>query len=99
MIDIPQWLLYFAGLAYAIWHRAVRQEGFGAGRSAGGLDLWCAMYLPLCNIFITDDAPQRRALRLLNQLMRNPRIVNKKSSSVVSYDEFCRRLFLPETGS
>ena len=92
---VPSWVLYLGGWALSIFERDIRLEGYGAGRKGkagkkpGTLDLWCAVYLPYCDRFVTKDPKQRRALRLLN--VYDPR---KPRTEVISYEELRRRLLL-----
>lgn len=85
--DIPHWRLYYAGWGHAIYSRAIKWEAFGPRGKPGTLDLWCAIYLPYCDIFVTDDKPQRRALRLLN-------VLNNKKTRVISYNEMRNGLII-----
>ena len=66
LVREPAWPLYFLGYAYAIHHRTVQQHGFSEKRNAGAIDLGQAVYLTMCDRFITNDWAQHRALRLLN---------------------------------
>ena len=85
--DIPHWSLYLAGWAHAIYHRAIRDANYGTRLKPGTIDLWCAVYLPSCHIFVTDDGPQRRALRLIN-------VFNPRKTRILSYKEFRKRLLI-----
>jgi hypothetical protein len=86
LVREPAWPLYFLGYAYAIHHRAVQQRGFSESGNAGAIDLGQAVYLTLCDRFITNDCAQHRALRLLN-------VFNiKRRTRVLSYDAFRKRL-------
>jgi hypothetical protein len=55
---------------------------YSASRSPGGADLSQAVYLAFCDIFVTSDLPQYRALRMLNVL------VKKMNTRVVRYEVF-----------
>jgi hypothetical protein len=83
----PQWVLFYCGWGHAIFARALRKDNFGSGHNPGTIDLWCAIYLPLCDVFVTDDVAQRRALRALN-------VLNGKGSRVMSYGEMRARLLI-----
>jgi hypothetical protein len=89
LAQIPQWPLYFLGWAYAIFERDIQQIGYGHKGKAGTVDLWCALYLPHCDCFVTDDVGQRKSLRILN--VYNPR---KPKTRVISYEDFKARLLL-----
>lgn len=62
---IPHVRLFLMAYAMAVFQRAVREQGFGHKRNPGNFDLWSAAYLPSCDLFVTDDTRQRRALRIL----------------------------------
>jgi hypothetical protein len=83
----PEWVLYFLGWAYSTHQRAIQEEGYGQRRNPGTVDLWCAVYLPRCDCFVTHDVGQRRALRVLN-------VFNPRRTKIVSYDELRRRLLV-----
>jgi hypothetical protein len=87
--EVPAWPLYLAGWAHSLYHRGLKEEGFGAKSNPGTVDLMSAIYLGHCDYFITADAKQRRALRFLN--MFNTR---QSRTHVISYQEFRRRLVL-----
>jgi hypothetical protein len=60
--------------AYSIYYGAVWGRGLGPRNRAGMLDLWAAVYLPFCDVFVTHDSGQFSALRLLNAFnSRRPR--------------------------
>jgi hypothetical protein len=90
LIKDPMWALYFAGYAYALHHRSVRADGFSRERNAGGIDLGQAVYLCLCDRFVTDDRPQYRALRPLNRF----NIATGHKTEVWTYDGFRNRLLI-----
>jgi len=82
------WPLYFLGYAYAVHQRAMQKENFSAKRNAGAIDLGQAVYLTLCDRFVTNDRAQYRALRLLNVMN------TKRRTQVMSYDTFRSRLLV-----
>lgn len=83
--SLPLWPMFLMSYACAIYQRAVREQGFGHKRNPGNLDLWSAVYLPLCDTFITNDRWQRRALRVINRGRDRP-------TRIVSYREWRKRL-------
>jgi hypothetical protein len=87
IVRVPQWRLYLAGWVHAMQNRAIREQNYGAGNNPGAIDLLCAIYLPHCDCFVTDDVRQRRALRVLN-------VLNPRKTKILSYDELRRRLLL-----
>jgi hypothetical protein len=87
--ELPAWPLYLAGWAHSLYHRALKLQCFGAASNPGTVDLMSAIYLSHCDYFVTADAKQRRALRVLNMFnVRQPR------TQVISYQEFRRRLVI-----
>lgn len=86
---IRSWPLYFSGWAYAIYERAIQDSGYGHRGKAGTIDLSCAVYLPFCDRFVTDDVAQRKALRLVN--VHNSRM---PKTHVLSYEAFRGSLLL-----
>lgn len=88
--DVPYWPLYFAGWAHAIYSRAIKPGKYGVRGKPGTIDLWCAIYLPVCDVFVTDDIPQRRALRLLS-------VLSSKKARIMSYVEMRARLLVNGT--
>jgi hypothetical protein len=62
--SIPLWRMFLIGYAYAIFQRAIL--GNRDRRNPGNLDLWSAVYLPCCDVFVTNDLRQRKALKVLN---------------------------------
>ncbi len=88
LVREPVWPLYFLGYAYAIHQRGIKDESFAKKRNAGAIDLGQAVYLTLCDRFVTDDRAQYRGLRLLNVLN------SKRRTKVMRYDTFRSRLFV-----
>ncbi len=87
LVREPAWQLYSLAHAYAIHQRAVQEQNFSEMRNAGAIDLWQAVYLTLCDRFVTNDHAQYRGLRLLNVLN------SKRHTEVMRYDTFRSRLF------
>jgi hypothetical protein len=88
LIREPVWLLYFVAYAYAIHKRAIQEHGFQERRNAGAIDLGQAVYLTMCDRFITNDRAQYQAVRLLNVFN------TKRHTQVMRYDTFRRRLLV-----
>jgi len=82
----PHWPFFFLGWAYAIYARAIQKEKYG-DNNAGNVDIWCATYLPSCDIFVTADAEQFKALRLINTFNLRPCVV-------LRYSEFRTRMIV-----
>ncbi len=85
--DIPGWPLYLLGWALSVYQRTIRSAGYGWRKNPGTLDLWCTIYLPYCDCFVTGDAGQRRALRILN-------LFNASGTRIISYNGLRARLVL-----
>ncbi len=73
------------GYACAIYQRAVQEQGYGHKKNPGHLDLWSATYLPICDVFVTRDKRQRRALKILNK-------ANPRPAQVLSYAQWRQSL-------
>jgi len=90
LVREPVWGLYFLAYVYALHHRGIQGQGYSANRNAGAVDLFQAVYLSLCDRYVTNDKAQYRGLRLLNV------INNNLHKQVMRYDTFrywhCRRL-------
>lgn len=82
----PVWPLYLLGYAYGVHKRSIERQGFSPKRNAGALDLNQAVYLTMCDRFVTNDKDQYRALRLLNTFN------TKRHTEVLRYDTFRSRL-------
>ncbi len=90
LIAERMWALYFGGYAYACHQRAVQTDRFSRNRNAGGVDLGQAVYLRLCDRFVTNDKAQYRGLRFLNRFNR----AAGHETEVLRYDTFRRRLLI-----
>jgi len=88
MMREPIWPLYLGGYAYALHQRAVQVNDYSRTRNAGGIDLGQAVYLRLCDTFVTNDRAQYRALRFLNRFAR----ASNLGAEVLPYGHFRRRL-------
>ena len=88
LVREPVWPLYFLGYAYAIHQHGIKDQNFAKKRNAAAIDLGQAVYLTLCDRFVTDDRAQYRGLRLLNVLN------GKRRMQVMRYDSFRSRLLV-----
>jgi hypothetical protein len=79
--SLYEWRMFLIGYACAIYQRAVQRQGYGQKSNPGHLDLWSATYLPICDVFVTRDKHQRRALKILNR-------ANPRPSRVLSYAQW-----------
>jgi hypothetical protein len=83
--SLYEWPMFLMAYACAIYQRAVQEEGYGHKRNPGHLDLWSATYLPICDVFITRDKRQRRALKILNK-------ANPHFTRILSYAQWRQSL-------
>ena len=88
MMEEPIWALYLGGYTYALHHRSVKTERFARKKNAGGIDLAQAVYLRLCDKFVTHDRAQYHGLRFLNCFSR----AAGYDAEVLTYEMFRRRL-------
>jgi predicted nucleic acid-binding protein len=88
MMQEPVWSLYLGGYAYATHQRSVRRARYSRRKNAGGIDLGQAVYLRLCDRFITHDGPQYRALRFLSRFAHAAGF----PVEVIRYDTFRHRM-------
>lgn len=79
--SLPHWRMFLLSYVHAVYGRAVKEFEYGHKRNPGNLDLWSAVYLCCCSVFVTHDKPQRRALKIINRL-------NQKPCRVLSYAEW-----------
>src|SRR6185369_132850 len=73
---VPAWTMFWLARVYALYRRSVSQQNYGK-HNAGINDLDSAIYIPFCDLFITNDARQRRALKVINAA--NPRRTRVRS--------------------
>ena len=83
--SLPHWRMFLMGYACAIYQRAVQEEGYGYKKNPGHLDLWSATYLPICDVFVTRDKRQRRALKIINK-------ANPRPAQILSYEQWRQML-------
>ena len=86
--SLYEWRMFLMGYACAIYQRAVQEQRYGHKKNPGHLDLWSATYLPICDVFVTRDKRQRRALKILNR-------ANPRSPQVLSYTQWRQILLAP----
>ena len=75
---VPAWSIFWIARLYSMYRRSVQLQRYGKRSNAGLHDLDSSIYLPFCDLFITGDDAQRRALRVLNSF-------NPRRARVVSY--------------
>jgi predicted nucleic acid-binding protein len=80
------WSVFLASVALSVYYAAVWVPAHGLRSTVGVLDLWSAAYLPLCDIFVTNDLKnggQYEALRIANTLNRR-----RPRTRVLRWSEF-----------
>ena len=75
LLEEPMLVLYMAAFGYGMHLRSIQRSHYSRGRNAGGMDLAQAVYLRLCDRFVTHDQSQYRALRFLARFVRHDRPV------------------------
>ena len=88
----PEWALHWLGWIHQWYERGVQPVAYGWRRKPGTIDLSFAVYLPLCDRFVTDDKGQFRALRMLN--VYNKSLDKTRRTEVLLYNQFRRRLIV-----
>ena len=88
----PEWALHWLGWVHQWYERAVQPTRYGWRRKPGTIDLSFAVYLPLCDRFVTADEGQFRALRMLN--VYNKSLNETRRTEVLLYNQFLRRLIV-----
>ena len=85
--DIPHLAALLCRLGHSIFSRAIREEKYGVKGKPGAADLWFAIFLPNCDVFVTHDKGQRRALRTLN-------VLKPRRARIMSYSELHMRVLV-----
>ena len=88
LVQEPSWVLYYLGYVYAFHHSVIQEHNFSARRNTGAIDLFQAVYLTLCDHFVTSDRAQHRGLRLLNVMN------TQRHTQVTLYKTFRSRLLM-----
>jgi predicted nucleic acid-binding protein len=88
LMEEPIWCLYLGGYGYVFHQRSVRVQDFGRKRNVGGIDATQAVYLRLCQRFVTHDRAQWKALRFLSILAR----ARGHQVDVLTYQSFRNRM-------
>jgi len=60
-----QWRFFLTAMAYGMYVRSVKATHFSKKRNPGSIDTQQAIYLTICNTFVTADEAQYKMLRLL----------------------------------
>jgi hypothetical protein len=70
-------VLYLAANVYGLYQRSMKVDNYSR-KHASGMDMAQAVYLSLCDRFVTNDARQCRGLRLVKQFIKKaerPRVI------------------------
>ena len=59
------WRFFLASMAHGMYVRSVRTRGFSKRKTPGSIDTQQAIYLAICDVFVTADQNQHRMLRLV----------------------------------
>jgi hypothetical protein len=89
-VTLPEWPLYLAGWAQGMYARALQDRNYSPKNNPGTIDLWFAIYLEHCDVLVTNDIGQYKALRVINVLSKR----RSPKTRILLYDQFRRRLVL-----
>ena len=62
---LDYWRFFLAGMAYGMYCRTVKLEGFGWQSNAGSIDTQQSIYLTACDQFVTTDEAQHAMIRTI----------------------------------
>lgn len=65
---LEPWRFYLGAIALGIYNRSIKNSEFSRKRNAGGIDTQQAVYLAATDVFVTNDWPQRKVLRMIKLL-------------------------------
>jgi hypothetical protein len=86
--DCPPFLAMMLGLVHAQFEWAgIREKPVKKDKRVGRIDLFCSIYLPYCDLYITDDDEQRRCL---NEIA----LTAKLPVEILSFTDFRSRLIV-----
>jgi len=71
------WRLFLAALGFMFYTFSVKKSGYSmkGNKNPGSIDLQQAMFLSICDTFVTEDKRQSRALRIISRFAkRRPKI-------------------------
>lgn len=83
--ECPPFMALMLGLVHALFEWAIREKQAKKEKRVGRMDLFCSMYLPYCDIYITNDDEQRRCLIEIATAAKLP-------VEIISFNAFSRRL-------
>jgi len=82
----PPFKALLVALCFSQYDRCIRGEREPSLGKAGRLDVFSAVYLPYCQVFVTKDEGQHKALTAVSELM-------ELSTSILMYEVFKANLF------
>jgi hypothetical protein len=85
--ESPPFLALMLGLVHAQFEWSIREQPIKKNKRVGRIDLFCAIYLPYCDIYVTDDDEQRRCLTEIAATAKLP-------VEILSLASFADRLML-----
>ncbi len=85
MEDCPPFLGTMLGLIHALFEWAIREKPVKKDKRIGKTDLFCAIYLPYCHLYITNDDEQSRCLTEIA-------VAAKLPVEILSFADFINRL-------
>ena len=88
--NCPPFRALMLGLMHAQFEWSIRENQIRKRKRVGRIDLFCALYLPYCDIFITNDNEQRRCLKEIAAAAKLP-------VEIFSHTEFSNRLLIGST--
>ena len=75
------WRFFYGAVGYGLWARTYKLKNYGKKSSPGSIDTQQAIYISICDCFVTADSGQYDMLRLVKQFGHKKRIIWK-------YDRF-----------
>jgi hypothetical protein len=81
----PPFKAMMLGLNHAQFEWAIREKPIKKNKRVGRIDLFCSIYLPYCDLYVTNDDEQRRCLTEIAAATKLP-------VEVLSFAEFSNRL-------
>lgn len=80
------WRLFLAALGFMFYTFSVKKSNYSTrkNRNPGSIDLQQAMFLPICDTFVSEDKRQRRALRIISRFA-------KRRPNIWSVTQFMKR--------
>lgn len=85
--ECPPFKALMLAIVHALFEWAIREKQAKKDRRVGRTDLFCSLYLPYCDIYITNDDEQRRCLIEIA-------VAAKLPVEVISFEKFSQRFAL-----